>query len=107
MRHSLTQSRRTKHVFGNPGSTGRLSTLAQMEYLRDIGYPASLASLKRSLATYQQVSAHDSAAARRYQNQIFIIANSQKAYIGFRAGLLDTLSMAKKRALVALRKRKR
>src|SRR5256714_5509033 len=85
-------------VVGNPGSTGRLSTLAQMEYLRDIGYPASLASLKRSLATYQQVSAHDSAAARRYQNQIFNIANTQKAYIGYRAGLLDTLSMAKKRA---------
>ncbi|HZE08922.1 MAG TPA: S46 family peptidase, partial [Gemmatimonadaceae bacterium] len=37
-------------------------------------------------------------AARRYQNDVFGIANSVKAITGYRAGLLDTLSMAKKRA---------
>ncbi len=85
-------------VVGNPGSTGRLNTIAQMEYLRDVGYPASLASYKRALAIYDTLTRTDTAAARRYQNDIFGIANSQKAVTGYRAGLLDTLSMAKKRA---------
>ena len=85
-------------VVGNPGSTGRLNTIAQMEFLRDVGYPATLAAYKRALAIYDTLTRRDTAAARRYQNDIFGIANSQKAVTGYRAGLLDTLSMAKKRA---------
>jgi hypothetical protein len=85
-------------VVGNPGSTGRLNTIAQMEFLRDVGYPASLASYKRALAIYAELARTDTSAARRYQNDVFGIANSQKAVTGYRAGLLDTLSMAKKRA---------
>jgi hypothetical protein len=85
-------------VVGNPGSTGRLNTIAQMEFLRDIGYPATLAAYKRALAIYAQLAATDTSAARRYQNDVFGVANSQKAVTGYRAGLLDTLSMAKKRA---------
>lgn len=85
-------------VVGNPGSTGRLNTIAQMEYLRDIGYPGSLAAYKRSLAIYSQLEKTDTSAARRYQNDVFGIANSQKAVTGYRAGLLDTASMATKRA---------
>jgi hypothetical protein len=85
-------------VVGNPGSTGRLNTIAQMEFLRDVGYPASLASYKRALAIYAELARTDTSAARRYQNDVFGIANSQKAVTGYRTGLLDTLSMAKKRA---------
>jgi hypothetical protein len=85
-------------VVGNPGSTGRLNTIAQMEYLRDVGYPGSLAAYKRSLGIYSQLEKTDTSAARRYQNDVFGIANSQKAVTGYRAGLLDTASMATKRA---------
>jgi hypothetical protein len=85
-------------VVGNPGSTGRLNTIAQMEFLRDIGYPASLAAYKRALATYAELEKIDTSAARRYQNEVFSIANSLKAVTGYRTGLLDTLSMARKRA---------
>jgi len=85
-------------VVGNPGSTGRLNTIAQMEYLRDVGYPASLAAYKRLLATYSTLEQTDASAARRYQNDVFGVANSQKAVTGYRAGLLDTAAMAKKRA---------
>jgi hypothetical protein len=85
-------------VVGNPGSTGRLNTIAQMEYLRDVGYPATLAAYKRALAIYSELARTDTSAARRYQNDVFGIANSQKAVTGYRAGLLDTASMAKKRA---------
>ena len=69
-----------------------------MEFLRDVGYPATLASYKRALAIYAELARTDTSAARRYQNDVFGVANSQKAVIGYRAGLLDTLSMAKKRA---------
>jgi len=85
-------------VVGNPGSTGRLNTISQMEFLRDIGYPASLAAYKRALAIYAELARTDTSAARRYQNDVFGVANSQKAVTGYRVGLLDTLSMAKKRA---------
>ena len=85
-------------VVGNPGSTGRLNTISQMEFLRDVGYPATLASYKRALAIYAELARTDTSAARRYQNDVFGVANSQKAVTGYRAGLLDTLSMAKKRA---------
>jgi Peptidase S46 len=85
-------------VVGNPGSTGRLNTIAQMEFLRDVGYPASLAAYKRALAIYAELARTDTSAARRYQNDVFGVANSQKAVTGYRAGLLDSVSMAKKRA---------
>ena len=85
-------------VVGNPGSTGRLNTISQMEFLRDVGYPATLAAYKRALAIYAQLARSDTSAARRYQNDVFGVANSQKAVTGYRVGLLDTLSMAKKRA---------
>jgi hypothetical protein len=88
-------------VVGNPGSTGRLNTIAQMEYLRDVGYPATLAAYRRALAIYAELGQRDTSAARRYQNDVFDVANSQKAVTGYRAGLLDTLSMAKKRAFEA------
>jgi hypothetical protein len=85
-------------VVGNPGSTGRLNTISQMEFLRDIGYPATLAAYKRSLAIYAALQQTDTSAARRYQNEVFGLENSLKAVTGYRAGLLDTLSMARKRA---------
>jgi hypothetical protein len=72
-----------------------------MEYLRDVTYPASLAGYKRALNIYDLVEKGDTSAARRYQNQVFGIQNSQKAIGGYRRGLIDSVRMAQKRAFEA------
>jgi len=83
-------------IVGNPGSTGRLNTLAQMEFLRDVSYPAALAGYTRALGVYKELATRDTAAARRYQNDVFGYENSFKAVTGYRTGLLDSAQMVRK-----------
>ena len=84
-------------VIGNPGSTGRLNTMSQLEFLRDLTYPATLDGYKRQIAVYKQLSAADSARAMANRNTIFGLENSQKAVTGYQSGLLDPALMNQKR----------
>jgi hypothetical protein len=88
-------------VVGNPGSTGRLLTLAQMEYLRDVDYPARLADYQHRLDALYALSKTSPEAARRYENTIFGIENSKKATRGYLDGLLDASIMQRKEAFEA------
>ena len=84
-------------VVGNPGSTGRLNTVAQMEYLRDVQYPATLAVFARQIPILHELANADAVRARALRNRIFGLENSQKATLGYRSGLIDPNLMAWKR----------
>ncbi len=82
---------------GNPGGTGRLNTVAQMEYLRDVQYPASMRMLADRIRIAHQLSNLSDDRARALRNQIFGLENSYKAIDGYQAGLLNPAMMAHKR----------
>ncbi len=85
-------------VSGNPGSTSRLSTTAQLEFLRDRALPLTLETLKRRLALLKEYSARGPEQARRAKAQIFGLENSQKALKGRLEALKDQKAMAQKAA---------
>ena len=84
-------------VSGNPGSTGRLLTLAQLEFLRDTRYPLTLKALPRWRKLLQEFSARGAEEARIAQDDLFTVENSLKAYKGFQEGLNDSSLMNAKR----------
>ena len=81
---------------GNPGSTGRLLTMAQLEFLRDINYPFTIANYQRRRALLQKYSEQGPEQARIALNTLFGIENSLKAVTGYQSGLLDPRIMEKK-----------
>ncbi|MGD0783515.1 MAG: S46 family peptidase, partial [Candidatus Aminicenantales bacterium] len=81
---------------GHPGSTGRLLTCAQLEFLRDTAYPWTIASYERRRALLKDFGRAGAEAARRAQGTLFGIENSLKATVGYQSGLLDKSLMAKK-----------
>jgi len=84
-------------VVGNPGSTGRLNTMAEVEYLRDVQYPAGLMQLANMVRVDQALSGLSEDRARALRNTLFGLQNSYKAIDGYQAGLLDPQLMAHKR----------
>ena len=85
-------------VSGHPGSTARLSTMAQLMLERDSREPVILALLRQRIDAMQQYAARGSEQARQAGSMIFGLENSQKAYLGRYQALLDKRVIAKKQA---------
>ena len=76
-------------VSGNPGSTSRLLTTSQLDFLRDVQYPSVLKILAKRIALLQNFSAESEENARIAKEEIFGLQNSQKALTGYDKGLLN------------------
>jgi Peptidase S46 len=85
-------------VSGNPGSTGRLNTMAQLEFLSDTGYPLVLYRLARRDDLLKKFGAQSEENARIAHEDLFSVENSLKAIRGYNSGLVDKALMAKKSA---------
>jgi hypothetical protein len=83
-------------VSGHPGSTDRLKTVSELEFLRDVRYPSLLALFTRRIALLQNFGAISAENARIAQEQIFGYQNGYKAITGSERGLKDEDLMAAK-----------
>ncbi|HEY7516552.1 MAG TPA: S46 family peptidase, partial [Vicinamibacteria bacterium] len=81
-------------VSGNPGSTSRLDTVAQLESERTVIQPTLLKSLDRRLEVLRAFAARSPESARRAKPQIRGLENSIKARSGGLAALQDARAMA-------------
>jgi hypothetical protein len=85
-------------VSGNPGSTGRLLTMSQLDYIRNVDYPSRLELYQRRIVLLQNFSSESEENARIAKEYIFGLQNSQKAITGYLSGLVDQTIIAKKAA---------
>ena len=86
-------------VIGNPGSTSRLQTVAELEYRRDVSDQAVLDLLRTRVVALQELAESQPEKAREMdlRNTIFSFLNSLKAYTGIVEGLHDPVILAKRR----------
>ena len=76
-------------VSGNPGTTRRLATVAQLEQYRDTVYPRALVSLRRDRELLDATAAQGHELEREAREDLFDVENSIKALNGYLGGLRD------------------
>jgi hypothetical protein len=84
-------------VPGNPGSTSRLNTVAQLEYVRDYTYPQTIKLVESFIEFLDGIIKEDPEASNYLNDQLLNYYNSKKAYNGMLQGLQDPVLMQKKR----------
>ncbi|HSJ09545.1 MAG TPA: S46 family peptidase [Longimicrobiales bacterium] len=86
-------------VIGNPGPTSRLTTVAQLEYFRDVMIPAQIAAQTTRLAALHAFYASDpqQGNALDIRNRAFSISNTLKAATGRLEALNQPVILAKRR----------
>src|SRR5205814_10148301 len=83
-------------VTGHPGSTQRLNTVANLEYLRDVSIPLVIRTLEHREAVLKAYMAQGEEQTRRGQNELNSVQNSLKVYRGQLGGLKDPSLLARK-----------
>lgn len=83
-------------VVGNPGSTQRQFTVAQLEFLRDVQQPAQIAVLEARRDAIRQIMAEDPERGLELRDNLFSIENSIKAITGRLEGARDWNLFARK-----------
>lgn len=81
-------------VIGNPGSTSRLDTVAQMEYARDKSIPTALRVLEASREALKAYADRSPEHERQVLTSIFGLENSLKSNEGALKGLKDAEALA-------------
>lgn len=86
-------------IIGNPGSTSRLQTVAQLEFRRDVSDRYVVELLRSRMAVLKAfMDRHpEEARARDLTNTYFSLSNSEKAYTGQVRGLQDPVIIARRR----------
>ena len=94
-------------VVGNPGSTSRHETLAQLMFRRDVSDKAVLDFVQRRATIFEAFARANPGVAQQYEldNAIFDLRNSAKAYEGQIVGLRDPVILARLRDREASLKR--
>ncbi len=85
-------------ISGNPGSTSRQNTMAQLLMERDVRDPAVTEYLQHRIASAQAFAAQGPEQARLVASTIFFLQNSLKVYLGRAVALSDEAILAKKQA---------
>jgi hypothetical protein len=98
LKWSTTGARDDDLVFvsGHPGSTNRLSTVAQLETELDVVYPLSLNVITRRLGVLRQYAAQGAEEARQAADLTFSLENALKASRSEYEGLRDPQLFARK-----------
>src|SRR5690606_2871649 len=78
-------------ITGNPGSTSRQITVAQVLYEKEYRHPFTIDFLREQRDFLLWLASVNPAAERQVRDQLFSIENSLKAYSGQNAGLQDSL----------------
>jgi Peptidase S46 len=85
-------------ISGNPGSTERDDTVAELLLQRDVIGPAVTEYLQHRVASAQAFAAQGPEQARLVGSTIFGLQNSLKVYLGRKEALADPAILAKKKA---------
>ncbi|HSR15198.1 MAG TPA: S46 family peptidase [Gemmatimonadales bacterium] len=85
-------------VIGSPGRTARLTTIAELEYARDVGLPITAHFLRSRIEAMQAYLAAEPAEAERIdlRNRIFSLSNRLKSAGGRLEALHDPTVMARR-----------
>lgn len=83
-------------VVGNPGSTSRLTTVAQVLFERAFRHPFLVAYLEGQKAVLERLVRRQPQLEGVVRTEIFSLENARKAYAGQYAALLDSVLLGRK-----------